>query len=141
MPANHSCPICDRQKSSAPLYEDEYWVVRHSTETNIVGYMLIEAKRHFLDMADATENEASSFGPLLARVTKAVHRLTKAERVYTFTLGEVVPHHHVHVIPRTSQLPRAYRGRGILTYPLQPAADRALVENISEGMRRALVER
>lgn len=141
MQSNQPCPICDRQKNTQPIFQNEHWVVRHSAETNIVGYVLIEAKRHFLDMADATEAESASYGEILQRVTKAIRRLVPAERIYTFTLGEVVPHFHVHVIPRTNQLPRAFRGRGILTYPLQPKADSSLVEIFSDGMAKALTTR
>jgi diadenosine tetraphosphate (Ap4A) HIT family hydrolase len=141
MQSNQPCPICDRQKNTQPIFQNEHWVDRHSAETNIVGYVLIEAKRHFLDMADATDAESASYGEILQRVTKAIRRLVPAERIYTFTLGEVVPHFHVHVIPRTNQLPRAFRGRGILTYPLQPKADSSLVEIFSDGMAKALTTR
>ncbi|MBS1956186.1 MAG: HIT family protein [Cyanobacteria bacterium SZAS-4] len=141
MQSNQPCPICDRQKNTRPIFENDDWLVRHSAETNIVGYVLIEAKRHFLDMADATESECASYGEILQRVTKGIRRLVPAERVYTFTLGEVVPHFHVHVIPRTNQLPRGYRGRGILTYPLEPKADNSLVDIFSDGMAKALSKR
>lgn len=138
MPTNASCPICERQKTLKPIYENDHWIVRHSSETNIVGYVLIEAKRHFLDIAEATTNECAGYGDILQKVSKGIKRLIKPERVYTFTLGEVVPHHHVHVIPRTNQLPRSYRGRGILTYPLEPKADSALVESFCEGLAKFL---
>jgi histidine triad (HIT) family protein len=138
MQTKQPCPICERQKSSRPIFENEDWLVRHSTETNILGYVLIEAKRHFMDMADATKSECASYGEILQRVTKGIRRMVPAERVYTFTLGEVVPHYHVHVIPRTIQMPRAYRGRGILTYPLEPKADSALIEIFSYGMAKEL---
>ncbi len=138
MQSKQPCPICQRQKNSPAIFESEDWLVRHSSETNIVGYVLIEAKRHFLDMAEATPAECASYGEILQRVTKGIRRLVPAERVYTFTLGEVVPHFHVHVIPRTSQMPRGYRGRGILTYPLEPKADSALIEIFSDGMAKAL---
>jgi histidine triad (HIT) family protein len=138
MQSKQPCPICERQKNSKPIFESEDWLVRHSAETNILGYVLIEAKRHFLDMAEATKSECASYGEMLQRVTKGIRRMVPAERIYTFTLGEVVPHYHVHVIPRTIQMPRAYRGRGILTYPLEPKADSALIEIFSYGMAKEL---
>jgi histidine triad (HIT) family protein len=138
MQSKQPCPICERQKNSPAIFGNEDWLVRHSAETNIVGYVLIEAKRHFLDMAEATKSECASYGEILQRVTKGIRRMVPAERVYTFTLGEVVPHYHVHVIPRTIQMPRAYRGRGILTYPLEPKADSALIEIFSDGMAKEL---
>jgi diadenosine tetraphosphate (Ap4A) HIT family hydrolase len=138
MQSKQPCLICERQKNSPAIFENENWLVRHSSETNIVGYVLIEAKRHFLDMAEATPAECTSYGEILQRVTKGIRRLVPAERVYTFTLAEVVPHFHVHVIPRTGQVPRSYRGRGILTYPLEPKADSALTEMFSDRLAKAL---
>jgi diadenosine tetraphosphate (Ap4A) HIT family hydrolase len=133
------CLICARQKNSTiVIFENENWIVRHSTETNILGYVLIESKRHFLDFSEATDNETESYGPLLKRVCLALRKLLPAQRIYMITLAEVVPHFHAHVIPRTSQVPKTFRGRGILGYPLVPAADQALVAEFSKRMAKLL---
>ena len=133
------CLICARQKNSTiPIFESDHWVIRHSIETNILGYVLIEAKRHFLDLSEATDTEAESYGPLLKRVCGALRTLLPAQRVYTITLAEVVPHFHVHVIPRTNQVPKSFRGRGILGYPLVPAADEALVTEFGKRLAKSL---
>jgi diadenosine tetraphosphate (Ap4A) HIT family hydrolase len=120
------------------IYEDEHWVVRHSGETNILGYVILETRRHILDLSQANECELESYGPLLGRLMKAIRAVTNCQRVYSFTLAEMVPHYHVHLIPRTAAIPRAYRGRGILSYPLKPAADRELMRETCERLRRAL---
>jgi len=137
------CPICDRQQSGfansdCPIYADSHWLVRHARETNILGYLVLEARRHFLDLAEASERECRSYGPVLATVVRAVRDVIPCERVYTFTLAEMVPHFHVHVIPRTAAMPRAFRGRGILSYPLLPCADPVLVGQTCDRMRRSV---
>lgn len=137
------CAICSRQTASSSsaatvVYADDHWIVRHSTETNILGYLLIEPRRHFLDLSFAACEELTGYGPLLSAVMKAQRAVLPCERIYTFTLAELVPHFHVHIIPKTGALPRAYRGRGIMSYPLKPAADEQLTAEICSRLRRAL---
>lgn len=134
------CVICERVRNDDSLVvcETPDWIVRHSRETNIPGYVLIESRRHYLDLADATDAESASLGPLMKSVISAVRAVTKPERVYTVTLAEAVPHMHIHVIPRTQAVPRAYRGRGILAYPLQPSVDSALLNEVCLSLRRRL---
>lgn len=134
-----TCVICtDQAKSERRVYEDDFWLVRHSNETKILGYFIIEPKRHFLDLSEATAEESATYGKVLASVMKGIRAIVDCQRIYTFSLAEAVPHFHVHVIPRTESLPRYYRGRGIMSYPTQPAADQSLVEQTCERMRYAM---
>ncbi|MBI4533262.1 MAG: hypothetical protein HY711_04875 [Candidatus Melainabacteria bacterium] len=133
-----NCAICLRQlpnsgSSASIVYKDNLWIMRHSTETNILGYLVLESCRHFLDLSYCSPAECSSFGHVLSTAIKALRVVLPCERVYTFTLAEQVPHFHVHIIPRTATFPKAYRGRGILSYPLYPAANISLV---SEAVAR-----
>lgn len=135
--------MCLRQQSrnlEPPdiVYEDDYWLIRHSTETNILGYVVVEAKRHYLDLSECNAEEAVTYGQLLSTLMAAIHGVIDCQRIYTFTLAEVVPHFHVHVVPRTQSIPRVYRGRGIMSYPTKPKADATLVEEVCSRLRRAL---
>jgi diadenosine tetraphosphate (Ap4A) HIT family hydrolase len=136
-----NCLICRRQQSADPatVFENELWLARHSQETNILGYLILEPKRHFLDLAESTDEESASFGKVMRQLVASVKKVVKPERVYTFTLAEVVPHFHVHIVPRAEALPRAFRGRGILSYPLQPAASQALVESTCNSLKSRLL--
>jgi diadenosine tetraphosphate (Ap4A) HIT family hydrolase len=136
-----TCGICTRNSADLTdvlIYEDEHWRVRHSQETNILGYVILETRRHMLDLSQANQAELESYGPLLGKLMKAIRTVTNCERVYSFTLAEMVPHYHVHLIPRTGAIPRAFRGRGILSYPLQPCADKELMLQTCDRLRRAL---
>lgn len=132
------CPICKRQEdNSSPdiILETKSFVVRHSRETNIPGYLVIEANRHILDLTEATDEEANGYGSLLKQVMSLIRKLTGAERIYTFSLGEAVPHFHVHVIPRTDSLPRFFRGRGIMSYPLEPGLKEDQMQEVCKSLR------
>jgi len=134
-----ACPICARQaRSGEYIYVSDHWVLRHSSETDILGYLVLESSRHILDMSEASADECASLGQVMKLAVGAIRASVDCERVYSVTLAEVVPHFHVHLIPRTPSLPRAYRGRGVLAYPLLPAADPALVESTCERLRAAI---
>ncbi len=120
------------------VFEDDNWLIRHSTETNILGYVIVEAKRHYVDLSQCNAEEAVTYGQVLSILMAAIHTVIDCQRIYTFTLAELVPHFHVHVVPRTQSIPRVYRGRGIMSYPTQPEADATLVQEVCARLRRAL---
>lgn len=142
MPPEDDCVICKRQKADSAqtegsdlVYACDEFVIRHSRETNIRGYLVIEARRHYLDLTEAGEEEAISYGKVLKSAMQLVRKLTSAERIYTFSLGEAVPHFHVHVIPRTDSLPRFFRGRNIMSYPLQPSLKDEQLAEVCQSLR------
>jgi diadenosine tetraphosphate (Ap4A) HIT family hydrolase len=136
-----SCKLCLDQNNindTDIIYSDEYWLVKHSQETNILGYLILQSKRHFLDLSEANQKELSTYGPLLGKLMSALKKTISPNRIYTFTLAEVVPHFHVHIIPATLSLPKAFRGRGIVNYPLEPKVSTALKENMVASILRKL---
>jgi len=134
------CAICQNiaDSSAGYLYESDDWLLRHSVETNIEGYLILESRRHILDLSQASEREIDSYGPALALATRAIRKVTAAERVYTFTLAEAVPHLHVHLIPRGKDMPKAWRGRGILAYPLTPTVNTSTLPEVCKSLRQEL---
>jgi|AGTN01.1.fsa_nt_gi Diadenosine tetraphosphate (Ap4A) hydrolase and other HIT family hydrolases len=125
------CKICDGEfPQGYVVWQDDCWMIRHSQETNILGYFVLQSKRHFLDLSEGTIEECASYGHVLSHLMKALRQVLDCERIYTFSLAEAVPHFHVHVIPRAVSFPRAYKGRGIMSYPVEPAASPPLVEQV-----------
>ena len=133
------CPICLTQSpKERVIYEDSLWRLRHSGESNILGYLILEPKRHFLDLSEATDTECATMGPLLRKILKAMKQVIDCERIYTCTLAELVPHYHVHIIPRTEATPKSFRGRGMLSYPTKPSCNEVLMLDMCDRIRRAL---
>jgi diadenosine tetraphosphate (Ap4A) HIT family hydrolase len=67
-----SCFICDKhagitqQPPGGYIYEDEHWMVCHFSPRNaVLGQVVVESKRHFLDFSDMTDDEAKSYGVLV----------------------------------------------------------------------------
>ena len=102
-----NCLICrkhNRQEAFPPsgyIHEDEHWMVCHAP-VNIgpLGTLFIESKRHFLDYAEMTAEEAASLGGLLKQVYAAIKEHTEAERIYQLSTMEGHPHLHIWLVPR-----------------------------------------
>ncbi|MBU6450649.1 MAG: HIT family protein [Cyanobacteria bacterium REEB67] len=134
------CTICKLYENdrSTFVYENEHWLLRHSTETNLEGYLILESRRHCLDFAEASEAELASYGPTIGLAMKAIKNVVQPYRIYTFSLAESMPHLHVHLIPRGEDMPRAWIGRGIMAYPLTPAVSGAAMPQICARMKAEL---
>lgn len=131
-----TCPICELAPPEAyNIFSNDSWRVRHSAETDIPGYCILEPHRHILDLSEANPAELHSYGTLLAGVMKAQRTILACRRVYTFSLAEAVPHYHLHIIPIARDFPPAWRGRGIMSYPLEPACESGVVERTSRLIR------
>ena len=135
----NNCPLCDKQfNKEYILYEDNHWLIRHSEETNILGYFILQSKEHLIDLSEASESVSREYGVLLSRLMKAIRKTTDCHRIYTFSLGEAVPHYHLHVIPKSETFPRAYTGRGITSYPLKPGCPEELVKETIDRVSKQL---
>lgn len=138
------CPICQKQKQDSDkdaqasiVFENDCFVLRHSKETNIYGYLVLESKRHFLDLTEASPKEISQFSLLLQSAMRSIKAVTQPRRIYTFSFAEVVPHFHIHLVPATSYLPKAFRGRGIVNYPVSPPGDPKTINDTCQNLKLA----
>lgn len=82
------------------VYEDAYWVAGHAPHSyGPRGLVIVESRRHFLDTSEMTPEEAATFGPVLGKVTGAIHRVVGTDRVYTWASMKAHPHLHVWLVP------------------------------------------
>jgi diadenosine tetraphosphate (Ap4A) HIT family hydrolase len=91
--SHDTCFICRKRAGleEAPpggyVYGDEHWRVCHApAEMAVPGQLFVESRRHFLDFAEMTAEEAASLGPLLARLVAVGKAVTGAERIYVLTM-------------------------------------------------------
>lgn len=83
------------------LVDDGTWRVGHGpTPYWPAGTLLIESRRHFLDYADFSTEEASTLGPLIKRFTEPLKEATGASRVHIFSCMEGTEHFHLWMVPR-----------------------------------------
>lgn len=142
MQSASDCFICRKHAGveSAPpggyLYESDHFRVCHAPAAMALpGTLLIESRRHLLDFAAMTPEEAADYGALLGRVYAAIKRVTGAERVYTMVTLEGASHFHSWHIPR---LPGATaRGTTLLAQDHACTEDEAgaAAESLHESLR------
>jgi diadenosine tetraphosphate (Ap4A) HIT family hydrolase len=136
-----ACFICRKhagQEAAPPggyVHEDYHFLVCHAPAAIAVpGTLIVESRRHYLDFAEMTPDESASYGPLLARLYKAIKRAIAAGRVYTLITLEGAAHFHAWLVPRA---PHAHaRGAAFLADDLQRTEEEALLA--AEAVRAEL---
>jgi diadenosine tetraphosphate (Ap4A) HIT family hydrolase len=137
-----NCFICRKNAGlEAPppggyIYEDAHWKVGHAPAHVVgLGTLVVESARHYLDPADMTPDEAASFGPLLAKLYRALKGETDAERVYSAWFMEGAPHFHAWLVPRYPG--GEVRGPALLD---QSRCDEAQAAQLAGALRKRLME-
>jgi len=82
-----------------------------------------------------TENEAQTIGIYTSRVAKALLDTQGMEHIYTFVIGDAVPHVHVHVIGRYPGAPREYWGPKVDEWPEAPRGKESEIEQVAVHLR------
>lgn len=80
----------------------------------------MEPKRHVPSLAQLTPEEARQIGLYVSLTAKALQQVCGVEHVYSFVLGDRVPHLHIHVIGRYPGAPPEFRGIKVDEWPDAP---------------------
>jgi diadenosine tetraphosphate (Ap4A) HIT family hydrolase len=80
---------------------------------DVPGWLLLWSRRHSEGPAELTDDEAAELGLQISRVSRALHSVMDAEKVYVVWLGENHPHFHVLFAARTAAMWHR-RGTGLL---------------------------
>jgi len=118
------CLTCRLNRGDLPspggiIYQDDLWQLQHDIEPiALVGWLILKPLRHVEAFADLTPEEASAFGPLTRRVTRAMTEVLHPSKIYLSLYAEAAgfAHVHVHLIPRYADTPPERRGPGIFEY-------------------------
>ncbi|WP_240415341.1 HIT family protein [Paenibacillus periandrae] len=133
-----NCKICLKEQSSDPYFvmEKGHYVVYHApVEKQLVGYLYVEPKRHVESWHHLTLDEKNELPEIIAQLEEMLYRELQAERVYTLTVGEVVRHLHIHLIPRCAGA--AIDGLELIQRAAGPAGTG---QSVCEGEIRQFIE-
>ena len=102
--AEVDCPFCRGAEGDAELERIEVWADSHwrltvSLSAEVAGFAYLEPKRHISYIHELDGDEATSFGPTLAKCTRALREATSTDVVYIYVFGDGVPHLHLHLAP------------------------------------------
>lgn len=120
-----NCVTCElierRDRHESPLWDSirqtPSWDIVHAFGTTIEGWMVLVARRHITSVAEMSDDEAATVGPLIREISRCLQAVVDCEKTYVVQFAEHQnhPHVHVHVIPRARDLPVDQRGPAIFS--------------------------
>ncbi len=72
----------------------------HSHPSPLLGWCLLDARRHLGGPIDFLDDEADEWGQVVRQASKLVKTVSGCDRVYAIAFGEGARHLHLHLIPR-----------------------------------------
>lgn len=144
------CLVCRKHRGEVDIpgrviLENDLIYISHAQlwgeeKEHYLGHVFVETKRHVVEVADLTEEEAQVIGVYTSRIARALLDTEKMEHIYIFVIGDGVPHVHYHVIGRYPGAPRAYWGPRVDEWPEAPKGDAAEIEKVADRLRAYLRE-
>jgi diadenosine tetraphosphate (Ap4A) HIT family hydrolase len=124
----NNCYSCQWESdlAAAPMSErvhvGEFWRAAHAFNTTLPGWLVLIPRRHVTSIAELTLPEATELGPLLHRLSRALHDAVGCQKTYVmqFAEAEGFSHVHFHLVPRMPDLPAEHRGPRIFHYLTRP---------------------
>ncbi len=98
------------QPPGGPIYVDELWQADHEFTPLLRGYVILKPRRHVHELADLTDSETATLGPLLRQLLRAMRSVLAPERIYVASFAETVHHLHFHLVPRYAEYARPGTG-------------------------------
>lgn len=144
------CLVCRKHKGEVAvpggvIYENDLIFISHAQlwgdeKEHYLGHVFVEPKRHVAGLADLTDQEAQIIGLYTSRVAKALLHTESMEHIYSFVIGDGVPHVHVHVIGRYPGAPREFWGPKVDEWPDAPKGKEREIEQVAARVRTFMRE-
>jgi diadenosine tetraphosphate (Ap4A) HIT family hydrolase len=98
-PGGEPCAICSGTTTTA-VWSDEHWTLHAPVGGSLPGSVWLASKAHADSFSDLPESVAQTFGPVAARVERAILTLGDVGRVHLYRWGDGGAHFHAWFIPR-----------------------------------------
>ena len=142
--------VAQRDAGQAPpwdcIHRSQYWVVVHSYNTALRGWLVLVVRRHIEAIDEMTEDEAVELGLLIRRVSVALKETTGCVKTYVIQFAEATehPHVHFHIVPRMADQPQDRQSTKIFGYigvPVQERVSEDVMNELAAKVQRILVNR
>jgi len=143
-PGGDPCGLCDWLKNyeqsehRPPLWVNDDWALIRGTGITIPGIVWLAARGHYDSFADLPERLATSYGPVVARVERAILGLGDIARVHVYRWGDGNAHFHVWFYPRPLGMLEARREMLPLWADLLPEAPEEAVVDAEQKIAAAM---
>jgi diadenosine tetraphosphate (Ap4A) HIT family hydrolase len=119
----NDCYACKQSaRSSRPpreaVWAEPGWRVAHDFNSSLAGWLVVVPTRHIEVLDQLTTTEAETLGRLLRDASLALKAVTNCLKTYVmlFAEAEGFAHLHLHVVPRSPDLPDDRRGPAVFGY-------------------------
>ncbi|ACM93044.1 histidine triad (HIT) protein [Nautilia profundicola AmH] len=92
-----SCPLCNPQNENV-IFQNDF--IRVILVDEIPGYIRVITQKHIKEFSDLSYEEAVKITLLTKQIEKAIINTLNPDKVNIAMLGNMVPHLHIHIIPR-----------------------------------------
>jgi diadenosine tetraphosphate (Ap4A) HIT family hydrolase len=98
-PGGEPCGICTGQ-TTAPVWSSEHWTLHPPVGGSLPGAVWLASREHADSFMDLSAEAAAEFGPVVAKVERAILSLGDIARVHLYRWGDGAAHLHAWMIPR-----------------------------------------
>ena len=98
-PGGEPCGLCSGQATQA-VWQDEHFSLHPPVQGSLAGAVWLASREHVDSFSDLAPEAAAAFGPLAARVERAILALGDVGRVHLYRWGDGGAHFHVWFMPR-----------------------------------------
>ncbi|WP_329481834.1 hypothetical protein OG555_06375 [Kribbella sp. NBC_01484] len=143
-PSGDPCGLCkwlanyDESEHESPLWADENWALCRATGVTIPGVVWLASRGHHDSFADLPDPVAASYGPVVARIERAILALGDIARVHVYRWGDGLAHFHVWFYPRPLGMLEAKREMLPLWADLLPEAPKEVLADAERKIAAAL---
>ena len=92
-----NCPLCNTQNEDI-IYENTLFRIVLVDE--IPGYIRVITQKHIKEFSELSDDEAVEIMQAIKKTEKAMIEFLKPDKINIAALGNMVPHLHIHMIPR-----------------------------------------
>jgi diadenosine tetraphosphate (Ap4A) HIT family hydrolase len=106
-----ACPLCDRTPSGVIATLPSSFVTVNES-VSVRGYCCLILRRHATELHHLDEAAGAALMRDIQKVSRAVQKITGAIKLNYEVHGNVIPHVHMHIVPRYSGDAIEATGRG-----------------------------
>jgi diadenosine tetraphosphate (Ap4A) HIT family hydrolase len=127
-----SCPLCEPTNENI-IFQNDF--VRVIIVNEIPGYIRVITQKHIKEFSQLSEKEAIDLTLLIKKIEKIMINTLNPDKVNIASLGNMVPHMHIHIIPRYKNDPwwpgaTFCQKQRDFTYPITPKQIENLIKEI-----------
>jgi diadenosine tetraphosphate (Ap4A) HIT family hydrolase len=106
-PGGGDCGVC-LGKAAWPVWSDEHWTLHPPVGSSLPGTVWLASREHVDSFLDLPGASLAAFGPVVARVERAMLTLGDVGRMHLYRWGDTGAHFHVWFLPRPLGMLEAY---------------------------------